>query len=339
MDVHATCEVAIIGAGPVGLFTVFQAGMLGMTSCVIDALDIKGGQCAALYPEKPIYDIPGYKEITAQDLVDKLALQAEPFRPQYIMGQVVEELMEENESSFILTTNKGINVRCNAVVVAAGGGGFGPNRPPLEGITDYEDKSVFYSVNQISAFRNKKVVIAGGGDSAADWAVNLSKVADKLYIVHRRRAFRCAPNTLKELEALASSGLIEILVPYQLKGLSGSDGVLNSVIVSNISTKEDISVRADYLLPFFGISANLGPIVNWDLGVEGFHIPIEQSTCRTSRSRVYAVGDIATYPGKIKLILVGFSEAAIACNDIRSVLFPNTPLNFQYSTSKGVPAL
>ena len=338
MDVHAACDIAIVGSGPVGLFTVFQAGMLGMTSCVMDSLDVKGGQCAVLYPEKPIYDIPGFCNITAQDLVNNLIQQAAPFKPQYILGQTVE-LIREHDHSFFLTTSKNTIVKCSAIIIAAGAGGFGPNRPPLEGITEYEGKSVFYSVDRISKFCNKKVVIAGGGDSAADWAVNLAKVTDKLCIVHRRGSFRCATNTLKELEELSKRGSIEILVPYQLKGLLGSNGMLDRVLVRNISTKEDVSIEADYLLPFFGISANLGPIVNWDLGVEGFHIPIEQSTCRTVRNRVYAVGDIATYPGKIKLILVGFSEAALACHDIRSVLFPDIPMNFQYSTSKGIPTL
>ncbi|MFV9839239.1 MAG: NAD(P)/FAD-dependent oxidoreductase, partial [Aaplasma endosymbiont of Hyalomma asiaticum] len=253
-------------------------------------------------------------------------------------GHVVE-LISEYPDSFLLTTSKNATVKCRAIIIAAGAGGFGPNRPPIEGIAEYEGKSVLYSVDQISKFRGKKVVIAGGGDSAADWAVNLAKVTDKLRIVHRRGSFRCAPNTLKELEERAKCGNIDILVPYQLKGLLGSNGMLDSVLVRNISTKEDVSIEADYLLPFFGISANLGPIVNWDLEVEGFHIPIQQSTCRTVRNRVYAVGDIATYPGKIKLILVGFSEAALACYDIRSVLFPDTPMNFQYSTSKGIPTL
>ncbi|ANC34327.1 ferredoxin--NADP(+) reductase [Anaplasma phagocytophilum str. Norway variant2] len=338
MEYSSVFDVAIVGAGPVGLFTVFQAGMLGMNSCVIDALDIVGGQCAVLYPEKPIYDIPGYPMITAQDLVNNLQKQAEPFAPVYIMGQFVESI-SEGPDCFVLQTNKGTSVKCRAIIVAAGSGGFGPNRPPLDGIMEYENKSVFYNVSQMATFKNKKVVIAGGGDSAADWAVNLSEVADKLYVIHRRKSFRCAPNTLKKLEELADEGRINVLIPYQLAGLDGENGELRSVVVRNITTKEEISIEADFLLPFFGISANLGEIVNWGLGVEGFQIPVEQSTCRTRRSKIYAVGDIAAYPGKIKLILVGFSEAALACQDIRAVLFPDTPLNFQYSTSKGIPTL
>lgn len=333
-----TSDLAIVGAGPVGLFAVFQAGMLGMTSCVVDALDVVGGQCSVLYPEKPIYDIPGYTEIKAQDLVDSLYKQAAPFKPVYVLGHIVEGITEE-EGGFLVVTNKGAWVRCRAVIIAAGAGGFGPNRPPISGIMEYEGKSVFYSVRQVDKFSGRKVVIAGGGDSAADWAVSLSKVASKLYVIHRRRSFRCAPSTLKELEELAEKGLIEVLVPYQLAGLTGADGVLNGVTVSNISTKEEMTISADYLLPFFGISANLGPIINWGLGVEGYQIPVEQSTCRTRRSKIYAVGDVASYACKIKLILVGFSEAALACQDIRNVLFPDAPLNFVYSTTKGIPVV
>lgn len=338
MQVDTSCDIAIVGAGPVGLFAVFQAGMLGMTSCVIDALDVVGGQCSVLYPEKPIYDIPGYSEIKAQDLVDNLYKQAAPFKPVYVLGEMVESITEEGEGLTIVTS-KSTKIHCKAVIIAAGAGGFGPNRPPINGILEYEGTSVFYSVREIEKFSGKKVVIAGGGDSAADWAVNLAKIAEKLCVVHRRRSFRCAPNTLKELEELAESGLIEILVPYQLAGLTGRGGALESVIVSNISTKEEKAIEADYLLPFFGISANLGPIVNWDLGVEGYQIPVEQSTCRTRRDRVYAIGDVAAYARKIKLILVGFSEAALACQDIRNMLFPDTPLNFVYSTTKGVPTI
>ncbi|QJC27596.1 ferredoxin--NADP reductase [Anaplasma platys] len=340
MDVQVctSCDVAIVGGGPVGLFAVFQAGMLGMTSCVVDALDVIGGQCSVLYPEKPIYDIPGYPEIKAQDLVDSLYKQAAPFKPFYVLGEIVESITEENEG-FIIVTNKRTRIRCKALIIAAGAGRFGPNRPPIDGILEYEGKSIFYSVREIEKFSGKKVVIAGGGDSAADWAANLAKVAEKLYVVHRRRSFRCAPSTLKELEELSGSGSIDILVPYQLAGLAGENGILHNVVVSNISTKEEKEIEADYLLPFFGISANLGPIVNWDLGVEGYQIPVEQSTCRTRRSRIYAIGDVASYACKIKLILVGFSEASLACQDIRSVLFPDAPLNFVYSTTKGIPTI
>ncbi|KAA8472493.1 NAD(P)/FAD-dependent oxidoreductase [Anaplasma marginale] len=336
VKIHATSDVAIIGAGPVGLFTVFQAGMLGMSACVIDALSEVGGQCAVLYPEKPIYDIPAYPVTLARDLVNNLKRQADPFKPTYLLGHTAEQVLEEGEH-FVVVTDKKVGVRCRAIVIAAGSGGFGPNRPPLDGITEYEDKSVFYHVSDVSRFRGKRVVIAGGGDAAADWAVSLSEVADSVHVIHRRHSFRCAPNTLRNLESLAERGQIKLLVPYQLAGLAGSDGMLNGVIIRNISSKEETRIDADFLLPFFGISAKLGPIANWGLGVESFYIPIDQSTCRTARTRIYAVGDVAHYQGKLKLILVGFSESALACHDIYKVLFPETPLNFQYSTSKKMP--
>ncbi|MGN7678233.1 MAG: NAD(P)/FAD-dependent oxidoreductase [Anaplasma sp.] len=336
MEICATSDIAIIGAGPVGLFTVFQAGMLGMSSCVIDVLNEVGGQCSMLYPEKPIYDIPAYPTILAQSLVDNLKLQADPFNPTYLMGCVAEQVLEE-EDHLIVMTSKKMGVKCGAVVVAAGSGGFGPNRPPLSGIEEYEGKSVFYHIKDVSRFRGKRVVIAGGGDSAADWAVNLAQIAESVHVIHRRHAFRCSPNTLRSMEKLAEDGVIKILVPYQLAELSGSDGALTSVTVRNISSKEEVVIDADCLLPFFGISASLGPIADWSLGIQGFSIPVDQATCRTIRSRIYAVGDVAHYPGKLKLILVGFSESALACHDIYKVLFPNTPLNFQYSTSKKMP--
>ncbi|MFV9893067.1 MAG: NAD(P)/FAD-dependent oxidoreductase [Anaplasma ovis] len=336
VKIHATSDIAVVGAGPVGLFTVFQAGMLGMSTCVIDALGEVGGQCAVLYPEKPIYDIPAYPVTLARDLVSNLKRQADPFKPTYLLGHTAEQVLEEGEY-FVVVTDKEVGVRCRAIIIAAGSGGFGPNRPPLDGITEYEDKSIFYHVSDVSRFHGKRVVIAGGGDSAADWAVSLSEVADSVHVIHRRHSFRCAPNTLRNLEGLAERGQIKLLVPYQLAGLEGNDGILSGVIIRNIVSKEEIRIDADFLLPFFGISAKLGPIANWGLGVESFYIPIDQSTCRTARARIYAVGDVAHYQGKLKLILVGFSESALACHDIYKVLFPDTPLNFQYSTSKKMP--
>ncbi|MCU7611644.1 NAD(P)/FAD-dependent oxidoreductase [Anaplasma capra] len=337
MEICATSDVAIIGAGPVGLFTVFQAGMLGMSSCVIDALGEVGGQCSVLYPEKPIYDIPAYPVILARDLVNCLKSQADQFKPTYILGHTAEQVLEE-DGCFVVVTDKKVGVRCRAIIIAAGSGGFGPNRPPLDGIIEYEGKSIFYHVSDKSRFDGKRVVIAGGGDSAADWAVSLSQIASSVHVVHRRRAFRCSPNTLRNLESLAECNKIKLLVPYQLAGLVGKNGILDGVMVRNIASKEEIHIDTDFLLPFFGISANLQSIAHWGLNIENFHIPINQSTCRTARAKIYAVGDVAYYQGKLKLILVGFSESALACHDIYKVLFPDTPLNFQYSTSKEMPS-
>ncbi|ABD44655.1 pyridine nucleotide-disulfide oxidoreductase family protein [Ehrlichia chaffeensis str. Heartland] len=329
-------DIAVIGAGPVGIFTVFQAGMLKMRCCVIDALSEIGGQCLALYPEKPIYDIPGYPVINGKELIDSLKKQSEPFNPQYLLGQVAEKI-EDYSDYFLIRTTTGIVVQSKVIIIAAGAGAFGPNRLPIDNILDYENKSVFYQVRKVSDFCDKNIMIAGGGDSAADWAVELSKVAKQLYVVHRRKNFRCAPNTALQMDNLSQSGKIKIIVPYQVKKLCGENGKLHSVIVKNITNHEEMALQVDYLFPFFGTSANLGPILNWGMEVKNYQILVNAETCLTNRNRIYAVGDIATYPGKLKLILTGFSEAAMACHHIYHVIYPNSPLNFQYSTSKGIP--
>ncbi|NSM56298.1 NAD(P)/FAD-dependent oxidoreductase [Wolbachia endosymbiont of Atemnus politus] len=328
-------DIVIIGAGPVGIFTAFQAGMLDMRCHIIDILDQAGGQCAALYPEKPIYDIPGYPVITAQRLIEQLMEQALPFEPVYHLSQRVEKISNNDNQSFTVITNTGTEVKCKAVIIAAGNGVFEPNRPPLSGILEYENKSIFYSINKISDFQDKTIVIAGGGDSAADWTIELSKVAKKIYVIHRRKEFRCAPEMRNKLESLESNGKIELVVPYQLHELAGNNGQLNAVIVKNIASKEEKEITTDFLLPFFGLSMNLGPINNWDIQLEHSRIVVDQATLRTSRDRIYAIGDIATYLGKLKLILNGFAESAMACYDIYKVIH-NSPVNFQYSTSKGI---
>lgn len=330
-------DIVIIGAGPVGIFTIFQAGMLDMKCHIIDILDRAGGQCTALYPEKPIYDIPGYPIITAQKLIEQLMEQASPFKPVYHLSQKVEKIVDHNNEGFTVTTNTGTEIKCKVIIIAAGNGVFEPNRPPLEDILEYENKSVFYSVNKISDFQNKTVLIAGGGDSAADWAVELSKVAKKIYMVHRRKEFRCAPETKNKLELLESEKKIELAVPYQLHELVGSNGKLSAVIVKNIANQAEKKISVDFLLPFFGLSMNLGPINDWDMELEHNRIIVDPTTLRTSRNRVYAIGDIATYLGKLKLILNGFAESAMACYDIHKIIH-NSPVNFQYSTSKGIKA-
>ncbi|WCR57568.1 NAD(P)/FAD-dependent oxidoreductase [Wolbachia endosymbiont of Ctenocephalides felis wCfeJ] len=328
-------DIVIVGAGPVGIFTAFQAGMLDMRCHIIDILNRAGGQCVALYPEKPIYDIPGYPVITAQRLIEQLMEQASPFEPVYHLGQRVEKILDNDSQNFTVITSTGMEIKCKAVIIAAGNGMFEPNRPPLSGILEYENKSVFYSVNKISDFQDKTIVIAGGGDSAADWTIELSKVAKKIYVVHRRKEFRCAPEMRNKLELLENNEKIELIVPYQLHGLAGSDGQLSAAIVKNIASGEEKEISADFLLPFFGLSMNLGPISNWDLKLEHSRIVVDQATLRTSRDRIYAIGDMATYLGKLKLILNGFAESAMACYDIHKVIH-NSPVNFQYSTSKGV---
>ena len=329
-------DVAIVGAGPVGLFAVFECGMLKMRTHVFDALDLPGGQCTALYPEKPIYDIPGYPRIESLALVEKLAEQAAPFEPAYHLGSPVTELSRV-DGGFRLTTAAGVSVAAKAVIIAAGVGAFGPNRPPLAGLEAYEGKSVFYLVKRREDFRGKRVVIAGGGDSAVDWAISLAEVAERVMVVHRRPKFRAAPESAARLDALSQSGGVELVIPYQLSGLEGEDGQVRRVIVADLDGKTR-ALEADCLLPFFGLSMNLGAIAEWGLNLDRNHITVEPATCATSVPGIFAIGDIATYPGKLKLILSGFSEAAMAAHAIYPLVHPGEVLHFQYSTTQGVPS-
>ncbi len=336
MQVDArTTDVAIIGAGPVGLFAVFECGMLDMRCHVFDALDVPGGQCAALYPEKPIYDIPGYPRIDAALLVDRLLEQAAPFAPAYHLGHAVTRLDRAGDG-FVVTTAGGVRVAARAVVIAAGGGAFGPNRPPLDGIAAFEGKSVFYLVRRREDFRGKRVVIAGGGDSAVDWALSLAELAERVIVVHRRAKFRAAPESLSRLQHLAEAGRVELVTPYQLVGLDGIDGRLRAVVVADLAGNER-RLEADCLLPFFGLATQLGPLADWGLEFDDNRIAVDPATCATSRPGIFAIGDIATYPGKLKLILSGFSEAAMAAHAIHPLVHPGEALHFEYSTTKGVP--
>jgi thioredoxin reductase (NADPH) len=328
-------DVAIIGAGPVGLFAVFECGMLDMKCHVFDALDMVGGQCAALYPEKPIYDIPGYPRIDAALLVDRLSEQAAPFAPTYHLGEAVTGL-ESVRDEFRVSTAAGAKVTARAVVIAAGGGAFGPNRPPLAGIEAFEGKSVFYLIRRREDFRGKRVVIAGGGDSAVDWALSLAELAAHVMVVHRRAKFRAAPQSLLRLEALAKEGRVELVTPYQLSGLEGSGGMLSAVVVADLGGAER-RLAADCLLPFFGLATQLGPLAGWDLVFDANRIIVDPANCATSRRGIFAIGDIATYPGKLKLILTGFAEAAAAAHAIHPLVHPGEDLHFEYSTTKGVP--
>ncbi|MFO1154452.1 MAG: NAD(P)/FAD-dependent oxidoreductase [Rhodospirillales bacterium] len=335
-----TTDVAVIGAGPVGLFAVFECGMLGMKCHVIDALDIAGGQCAALYPEKPIYDIPGYPKILAADLIERLQSQAEPFKPNYHFGQQVVALQRYGESRWLLQTSAGTQIDTGAVIIAAGVGAFGPNRPPLAGIEEFENQSpgsgVCYFVQRRNDFRDRRVVIAGGGDSAVDWALSLADVAAHVAVVHRRDKFRAAPESVRRLRELVASGRIELVVPYQLAAVEGSEGQLRKVVVRDLDGQtRDLS--SDALLPFFGLTQNLGPIAEWGLNLFRNHIHVDPATCSVGLSGVFAIGDIITYPGKLKLILSGFAEAAAAAHAIYPLLHPGEALHFEYSTTKGIP--
>lgn len=332
---HFTTDVIIVGAGPVGLFAVFECGMLKMRCHVIDALDTTGGQCAALYPEKPIYDIPGYPRIDAADLIHRLEEQIAPFKPVFHLGQQVESLTK-SDGGWRVATATGTTIEGRAIIIAAGVGAFGPNRPPLAGIEGYEGKSIFYMVKQRESLRGKRVVIAGGGDSALDWTLILADIAQKLYVIHRRPKFRGAPESVARMEALAAAGKIELVVPYQLAALEGRDGRIDAVIVSTLDGNTR-RLEADVLLPFFGLAMNLGPIAQWGLNLDHNHIVVDPATCQSSAAGIFAIGDIARYAGKLKLILSGFSEAAMAAHAIYPMVHPGEALHFEYSTTKGVP--
>lgn len=338
-ETHRT-DIAIVGAGPVGLFTVFECGMLKMRCHVIDALDAAGGQCTALYPEKPIYDIPAWPEIAAGDLVRQLMTQAVPFDPVLHLGQRVVSLDRIGRGRLRLTTDKGTVVEAAAVMIAAGAGAFGPNRPPLDGIEAYEAAGpglgVHYYVAQREDFRGKRIVIAGGGDSAVDWALSLADIAESVAFVHRRDKFRAAPDSVARLHALADTGKVEIVVPYQLSGLVGDGGRLAAVEVATLDG-ETRRLTADTLLPFFGLATDLGPIAGWGLQAERHQVLIDPATGETNIPGVYAIGDVAAYPGKLKLILTGFAEAARAAHSAHARVYPDTALHFEYSTTKGLP--
>jgi thioredoxin reductase (NADPH) len=331
-----TTDVAIIGAGPVGLFAVFELGMLKLSSVLIDALTDIGGQCSALYPEKPIYDIPAHAAIEAGELIARLDTQIAPFAAPRLLGRRVESLSGD-PGAFRLTTDLGDEIHAKAVIVAAGAGAFGPNRPPLEGLAAYEATgAVQYHVRRREELRGKRVVIAGGGDSAVDWALALKDIA-RVAVVHRRPKFRAAPGSADLLDAAAARGEVEMVIPYQLHALHGVDGRLQAVEVATLKGEPRL-LSADVLLPFFGLSMDLGPIAGWGLDREGAHIRIAPSTCQTSQPGVFAIGDVAAYPGKLKLILQGFSEAAMAAHAIFPLVKPNEALHFEYSTTKGVPS-
>lgn len=341
---HKT-DIAVIGAGPVGLFAVFECGMVGLRCHVIDALDAIGGQCSALYPDKPIYDIPGYPRISGGELVERLEAQAAPFTPVFHLGQRVEKLERTgNSHGFRLTTAKGTVIEAGAVIIAAGAGAFGPNRPPLPGIEAYEGRpeggGVQYLVRRAEAYRGRAVVIAGGGDSAVDWALALHGVAARIFFVHRRDQFRAAPESVARLRALQgrkeNGTALEIVVPFQLAGLESDGGVLTAVTVASLDG-ETRRLPADALLAFFGLKSDLGPIAQWGMDLAHHHLPVEPATCQTTQPGIFAIGDVAAYPGKLKLILTGFAEAAAAAHAIYPLLNEGRPLHFEYSTSKGAP--
>lgn len=327
-------DIVIIGAGPAGLFMIFEAGMLKMKCHVIDSLNIRGGQCSALYPEKPIYDIPAHPKILAMDLIEALEEQAAPFAPVYHLGEQVTHLEKQGED-FIVGTNLGKKIKTKAVVIAAGSGAFGPNKPPIDNIDEYENKSIFYAIGKRSAFADKDIIIAGGGDSAVDWAISLSEIAKTVSLVHRRNKFKCAPDSYDKLIRLEEEKKLKLVIPYQLDSLEGNNGVLEKVIVSDLDGNK-LGLKADVLLPFFGLSMNLGPILDWNLALDKDLVSVNPSTLETNISGIFAIGDICTYPGKLKLILNGFAECSMAAYAIYNIVHKGEVLHFEYSTTKGL---
>jgi len=323
-------DALIVGAGPVGLFAVFELGLLDIKAHVVDILDRPGGQCAELYPEKPIYDVPGIVVVTGQELTDRLMEQIKPFGAEFHFSQRVDTL-ERLDGGFRLTTDIGTVFECKVLVIAAGGGSFTPKRPPLPGIERYEGISVFYSVRKMDSLRGRDVLIVGGGDSALDWTLNLQPVAKSLTLLHRRSEFRAAPASVQKMLALVERGDITFKLG-QVTELHGEDGKLTSVTVKG-ADGATFEQKADVMMQFFGLTMKLGPVADWGLNIEENLIPVDTAKFETSEPRIFAIGDINTYPGKLKLILSGFHEAALMAQAAHKYVYPDKKLIFQYTTS------
>ena len=329
-------DLCIIGAGPVGLFAVFEAGLLKMRCHLIDALPQVGGQLSEIYPQKPIYDIPGYPEVNAQDLVDNLMEQAKPFSPTFTLGERVDHLDKQEDGSFIVTTSDKTKVHAQVIIIAGGLGCFEPRKPAIENLELFEGNGVTYMVKDPEKFRDKNVVLAGGGDSALDWTIFLSKVAKKVTLVHRNETFRGAPDSAAKVFDLANNGKIDLILSANLKQLGGN-GKLDSVTFLDKSKVEHV-IETDYLIPLFGLSPKLGPIADWGLSIDKNAIEVDTRDYSTGVERIYAIGDINTYPGKLKLILCGFHEAAIMMHSAFKYVYPDQKLSFKYTTVNGVNA-
>jgi len=323
-------DAVIIGAGPVGIFAVFELGLVDIKCHVIDILDRAGGQCTELYPEKPIYDIPGLAIVTGQELTDKLMDQIKPFGAEFHVNQRVETL-ERLDVGFRVTTDAGTTIEAKVVVIAAGGGSFTPKRPPLPGIEGYEGKSVFYSVRKMDNFRGRDVLIVGGGDSALDWTLNLQPVAKSITLLHRRAEFRAAPASVQKMLTLVESGDVNFKLG-QVTELHGTDGMLSSVTVKG-ADGATFEQPTEIMMPFFGLTMKLGPVADWGLELDENLIPVDTAKFETSEKGIFAVGDINTYPGKLKLILSGFHEAALMAQQAHKYVYPDKKLIFQYTTS------
>ena len=329
-------DILIIGAGPVGLFTVFEAGLLGLNCTLIDNLDKPGGQCAELYPEKPIYDIPGVPFQTAQEHVDALLEQIKPFNYDLHLSErvdLIEEITLENESFWKVKTTEDKEFISKNIFIAAGAGSFEPRRPPnIEDPDKYLGKGVEYAVRSVDKYKNKNVVIFGGGDSALDWTVELSKVAKLVTLVHRRDAFRGAQHTEEQMRALVKKGKVNLLTPYLINSIEGDD-IVESITLKNFESNEIEDYEADELLFLFGLNKKLGPILDWDIDLNGKKIKVNTENYQTNKNGIFAVGDINDYPGKLNLILSGFHETTLAVQEAYKRIYPGERVPFGYTTS------
>jgi thioredoxin reductase (NADPH) len=323
-------DAVIIGAGPVGLFAVFELGLVDIKSHVVDILDKPGGQCAELYPEKPIYDIPGLPIVSGQELTERLMQQIAPFGAQFHLGERLDVLERLADGRFRLKTDVGTEFLCKVVVIAAGGGSFTPKRPPLAGIEAFEGSSVLYSVRRMETMKDKSILIVGGGDSALDWTLSLQPLAKRLTLLHRRDEFRAAPHSVEKMRMLVADGMIDLLIG-QVGALHGSGDQLQAVTIKTKDGEERRDV--DIMLPFFGLTMKLGPVADWGLSLHENLIPVDTEKFETSEKGIFAIGDINTYPGKLKLILCGFHEAALMAQQAYKYVYPGKRLLFQYTTS------
>ena len=330
-----TTDILIIGAGPTGLFTVFEAGLLKLNCHLIDALPQQGGQCSELYPKKPIYDIPAYPEILAGDLTHKLMEQCKQFEPGFTLGERAETIDKQEDGSFIVTTNKGTQHKAPVVAIAGGLGSFEPRKPLLDNITDFEDRGVEYMIKEPEFYRDKKVVIAGGGDSALDWSIFLSDIASSVTLIHRRNEFRGHLDSVEKVQELKNLGKINLITPAEITGINGNGKVENVEVTKK--GEEPILVETDHFIPLFGLSPKLGPIANWGLEIEKNAIKVNNALdYQTNIPGIYAIGDVNTYPGKLKLILCGFHEATLMCQSAYQIINPGKRYVLKYTTVAGV---
>ena len=328
-------DILIIGAGPTGLFTVFEAGLLKLKCHLIDALPQPGGQCSEIYPKKPIYDIPAYPEILAGDLTSKLLEQISSFQPGFTLGERAETIEKLEDDTFIVTTNKGTKHHAPIVAIAGGLGSFEPRKPPIPNIAHFEDAGVEYIIRDPEVYRDKKVVIAGGGDSALDWAIFLTDIASEVSLVHRRNEFRGALDSVDKVQELKDAGKITMITPAEVTGILGDEKVTGVSIVKN--SEEKINLEVDHFIPLFGLSPKLGPIANWGLDIEKNAIKVNNALdYQTNIPGIYAIGDVNTYPGKLKLILCGFHEATLMCQSAYKRIHPNKKYVMKYTTVGGV---